>query len=363
MAPSRTKPPKPRLPSLADAGKAAEYAVEQECRLQPLIGMRATRRPPTAPLRPAVRVRHRQAEIATGLLRIAADSSSRLLDRVVTCSGVWPSAGTGSRCPGGSRIMGPGPARTRALPAVPGTGLGRSSCRRRSRICPRRWWPMRACAVVFRCGPPIRESGRSWPASGSLGGSCRCGTTAAWMCSWRHSAGPKPATCWSSTTAAAWTRPASATWRYWRPGPPGWQAWWCGACTATRRNSPRSAFRSSATAATRPGRCGWRSASQRRWSPRGSGRTWSAPGTSPSPMTTACCSSPQSTPSRCWSPRTRSGRPSGTRPAGSRKGRHCASRPLSMTTWPGAPLTRHTPSGSICAASAGPSKKGAARFE
>jgi len=36
--------------------------------------------------------------------------------------------------------------------------------------------------------------------------------------------------------------------------------------------------------------------------------------------------------------------------------RHCASRPLSTTTWPGRPLTRHTPSGGICAASAGPSK-------
>ena len=72
--------------------------------------------------------------------------------------------------------------------------------------------------------------------------------------------------------------------------------------------------------------------------------------------TTARCSSRQSTPSRCWSPRTRSGRPSGTRPARSGKARHCASRPLSMTTWPAAPLTRHTPSGGICAASAGPSK-------
>ena len=33
---------------------------------------------------------------------------------------------------------------------------------------------------------------------------------------------------------------------------PGWRAWWCGACTATRRSSPLSAFRSSATAAARP---------------------------------------------------------------------------------------------------------------
>ena len=32
----------------------------------------------------------------------------------------------------------------------------------------------------------------------------------------------------------------------------------------------------------------------------GSGRTWSAPGTSSSLMTTACCSSPQNAQSRCW---------------------------------------------------------------
>ncbi len=75
-----------------------------------------------------------------------------------------------------------------------------------------------------------------------------------------------------------------------------------------------------------------------------------------SPMTTACCSSRRSVPCRCWSQRTRSGRASGTRLAGSGRARHCASRPLSMTTWPDAPLTRHTPSGGICAASAGPSK-------
>jgi hypothetical protein len=127
-------------------------------------------------------------------------------------------------------------------------------------------------------------------------------------------------------------------------------------CSDTDRNDqwPRAAdpARTPArpAAPARPGNC------PRRWSPRGSARTWSAPGTPSSPMTTARCSSRQSTPSRCWSPRTRSGRPSGTRPAGSGKGRHCASRPLSMTTWPGAPLTRHTPSGGICAASAGPSK-------
>ena len=65
------------------------------------------------------------------------------------------------------------------------------------------------------------------------------------------------------------------------------------------------------------GRCGWMSGSPRPWSPLSSGRTWSAPGTSPSPTTTALCSSRQSVPGRYWSPRTRSGRPSGTRPAGS----------------------------------------------
>jgi len=54
-------------------------------------------------------------------------------------------------------------------------------------------------------------------------------------------------------------------------------------------------------------------------------RTWSAPGMSCSPMTTACCSSRRSAPSRCWSPRVRSGRPSGTRPAGSGIG-NCGSR-------------------------------------
>ena len=46
-------------------------------------------------------------------------------------------------------------------------------------------------------------------------------------------------------------------------------------------------------------------------------RTWSALKTSFSPMTTACCSSRRSMPCGCWPPRTRSGRPSGTRPAGS----------------------------------------------
>ena len=48
--------------------------------------------------------------------------------------------------------------------------------------------------------------------------------------------------------------------------------WWCGGCTATLRSWRRSAFRCSATAATRPGRCGWTSGSPRRWTARGSGR-------------------------------------------------------------------------------------------
>ena len=69
-----------------------------------------------------------------------------------------------------------------------------------------------------------------------------------------------------------------------------------------------------------------------------------------------CCSSRPSAPRRCWPPRTRSGRPSGTRPAGSGTVRHCASKPPSTTTWPAAPLTRPTPSGGICAAPAAPSK-------
>ena len=45
-----------------------------------------------------------------------------------------------------------------------------------------------------------------------------------------------------------------------------------------------------------------------------------------------CCSWRRSVPGRYWSPRTRSGRPSGTRPAGSGRVRHCASKPLSTTT-------------------------------
>src|SRR3984957_20118156 len=102
---------------------------------------------------------------------------------------VWPTVGLSA-------------ARLRTRPAgVAGCRTGRAPCWRRSPICPRRWWRMPACAVMFRRGPPIRESGRSWPASGSLGECCPCGTTAAWTCSWRHSPGPRPATCWSSTTA------------------------------------------------------------------------------------------------------------------------------------------------------------------
>ena len=36
------------------------------------------------------------------------------------------------------------------------------------------------------------------------------------MCSWRRSAAPDTATCWSSTTAGGPMRPASATWSCWR---------------------------------------------------------------------------------------------------------------------------------------------------
>ena len=61
-------------------------------------------------------------------------------------------------------------------------------------------------------------------------------------------------------------------------------------------------------------------------------------------------------PARCWPPRARSAKSSGTRPAGSGKARRCASRPPSMITWPSAPLTRPAPSGSTCAAPAEPSK-------
>src|SRR3979411_1683060 len=68
--------------------------------------------------------------------------------------------------------------------------------------------------------------------------------------------------------------------------------------------------------------------------------TWAAPGTSSSPMTTACCSSRQSVPTRCWSPRARSGRPSGTRPAGSGRARHCARRPALRDIWERAPVHR-----------------------
>ncbi len=50
--------------------------------------------------------------------RRSADSSSRVPVRVLTWSGLWPSAGTDGRCRGVSRIM--GSARTRAPLAVPG---------------------------------------------------------------------------------------------------------------------------------------------------------------------------------------------------------------------------------------------------
>ena len=86
------------------------------------------------------------------------------------------------------------------------------------------------------------------------------------------------------------------------------------------------------------------------------GRTSPAAGTSSSPMTTASCSCRPGRRARCWPPRARSLRSSGTRPAGSGKARRCASRPPSTITWPGAPLIRPTPSGSTCAAPAEPSK-------
>ncbi len=78
-----------------------------------------------------------------------------------------------------------------------------------------------ACAVVSRCGLPCGDPGGGRRAERLAGGSCWRGTTAAWTCSWRPSAGQAPATCWSSTTADAPMRPASATWQCWRPGRPG----------------------------------------------------------------------------------------------------------------------------------------------
>ena len=49
--------------------------------------------------------------------------------------------------------------------------------------------------ACLRCDVPLRAAdpgiqARSCPASGSPGESCRCGTTAAWTCSWRHSERP-----------------------------------------------------------------------------------------------------------------------------------------------------------------------------
>ena len=80
------------------------------------------------------------------------------------------------------------------------------------------------------------------------------------------------------------------------------------------------------------------------------------PATLSSPTTTASCSCRPGRPARCWPPRARTVRSSGARLAGSGKARRCASRPPSMITWPGAPLTRPAPSGSTCAAPAEPSK-------
>ena len=46
-----------------------------------------------------------------------------------------------------------------------------------------------------------------------------------------------------------------------------------------------------------------------------------------------------------------------------REGHTLREQTASMTTWPGAPRTRHTPSGGICAASAGPSKNRLSRTQ
>ena len=46
------------------------------------------------------------------------------------------------------------------------------------------------------------------------------------MCSWRRSAAPGAATCWSSITAGGRMRPAPATWWCWRHGRRAWARWW-----------------------------------------------------------------------------------------------------------------------------------------
>ena len=114
-----------------------------------------------------------------------------------------------------------------------------------------------------------RVAGRVLPARGA---------TAAWTCSWRPWAGPGPTTCWSSTTAGAPMRPASATWRCWRPGRPPWRAWWCGPAPrhpGTRRDRPAGLQLRQLPGR---GRRGWTSGGRGRWPLPGSGRTWPAVG-------------------------------------------------------------------------------------
>src|SRR6266496_2390872 len=51
---------------------------------------------------------------------------------------------------------------------------------------------MPASAATCRCAPRRPASARSSPDTGSRDARCRRGTTAAWTCSWRRSAGAEP---------------------------------------------------------------------------------------------------------------------------------------------------------------------------
>jgi 4-hydroxy-4-methyl-2-oxoglutarate aldolase len=68
------------------------------------------------------------------------------------------------------------------------------------------------------------------------------------------------------------------------------------------------------------------------------------------------CSWPPSVPKKCWRQRSRSHRPSATRPTGSEQVKRCASRRPSTTTWRGAPPIGPTPSGGISDGSMAPSR-------